>query len=89
MDITTTNTPIRVIGETPLDAKSMPVERLEALNAVPMNERYYGMTIFVKSEKAEYWLKENLANEGWVKKMPEVEPCQGGIEISGSDVETL
>ena len=86
MNDNTVTTPIRYIGNGPLDVKVSPVDTIDSLYSIPMNERYYGMTKYVTSEKKEYWLKDNLANAGWVEKKAEQEE-DAGILITGSDVE--
>lgn len=77
--------PIRLIGNSSLDVKNMPVNSVEELYAVPMNERYIGLTKLVLSEKKEYWLIDNISNSAWVAKSQ----AEGIIKITGSDVETV
>lgn len=77
--------PIRLISNSSLDVKNMPVQSLEDLYAVPMNERYIGMTRLVLSEKKEYWLVDNVSNSAWTPK----NQSEGIITITGNDVETV
>ena len=77
--------PIRLISNSSLDVKNMPVQSLEDLYAVPMNERYIGMTWLVLSEKKEYWLVDNVSISAWSPK----NLSEGIITITGNDVETV
>lgn len=76
--------PIRLISNNPLDIKNASVETIEDLYAIPMNERYIGMTKLVRNEKSEYWLVDNLSNSAWKPKT-----SIANVIISGDDVETL
>lgn len=42
-------------GKGPFDAKLAPVETMDDLISIPQKYRYDGMTVYVKSEKKEYW----------------------------------
>lgn len=77
--------PIRLISNSSLDVKNMPVKTVDELNAIPMNERYIGMTILVTDEKREYWLINNISNSAWEIK----NKAEGIITITGNDVETV
>lgn len=77
--------PIRLITNSSLDAKNMPVQSISDLYAIPMNERYIGMTKLVLDENKEYWLLNNVSNSAWTIK----NQSEGIITITGNDVETV
>ena len=77
--------PIRLISNSAVDIKNMPVNTVEDLYAIPMNERYVGLTVLVLNEKKEYWLLDNVSNSAWTVK----NQAEGVIKITGGDVETV
>lgn len=89
MDIeeTISNNPIRLVNNYPLDIKNVAVDTVEELYAVPMNERYIGLTKLVKSEGKEYWLKTGMNNEAWEVKTADSSSEDAGVPLLGSDVE--
>lgn len=66
-------------GIGPLDTKSNPVNTLNDLYLIPRSMRYEGQTIYVKSEKIDYWLVGGTLNMNWIKKID-------SIPISGDDI---
>ena len=78
---TSSNIPNQITynGNGPLDSKKTPVNTITDLYSIPRTMRYIGLTIFVKSEKIEYWLVDGTSDMNWKPKI-------SSIVITGDDI---
>ena len=69
MEEITVTSPYKLNGKAPLDSKNTPVESRSDLDNIPRTIRYEGLTVYVKSERVEYWLVGGTSNTCWQKKL--------------------